>query len=88
MSSIFTFDYSVYGKVTSLNGEAEPGIILEAVSRERGCGNLQEETKSEHDGTFRIRGLQVGKTSKCMKGSDSPVTPWMQHGGRFPMRKQ
>ena len=51
---------SCYGKVTSLNGEAEPGIVLEAVSRSStGCENLQEESKTEQDGSFRIRGLQV-----------------------------
>ena len=51
---------SCYGKVTSLNGEAEPGIVLEAVSRpSAACENLQEESKTEQDGSFRIRGLQV-----------------------------
>ena len=51
---------SCYGKVTSLNGEAEPGIVLEAVSRSSAdCENLQEESKTEQDGSFRIRGLQV-----------------------------
>ena len=55
---------SCYGKVTSLNGEAEPGIVLEAVSRSSaGCENLQEESKTEQDGSFRIRGLQVRKGS-------------------------
>jgi len=52
--------FSCYGAVTSLNGEAEPGIIVEAVGRGTGnCQQLQEESKTEPDGSFRIRGLQV-----------------------------
>ncbi|ESO93836.1 hypothetical protein LOTGIDRAFT_104485 [Lottia gigantea] len=50
--------YSCYGKVTSLNGEGESDIIVEAVSAQ--CSNHQEESKTEQDGSFRIRGLQPG----------------------------
>ncbi len=66
-TAVVFHDRSCYGKVTSLNGEAEPAVVLEAVSRRddagagaAGCENLQEETKTEQDGAFRIRGLQVG----------------------------
>ena len=53
--------FSCYGSVVSLNGEAEPGVYLEAVGQQNGakCGQHQEETKTELDGTYRIRGLQV-----------------------------
>ncbi|XP_076438247.1 BOS complex subunit NOMO1-like [Babylonia areolata] len=50
--------YSCYGKVTSLNGEPEPGVVVEAVGQGEGCDLYQEEAKTEQDGTYRIRGLQ------------------------------
>lgn len=49
--------FSCYGTVTSLNGEPEAGVIVEAVGLKE-CSQFQEESKSEQDGTFRIRGLQ------------------------------
>lgn len=53
--------YSLYGMVTSLTGEAEIGIAVEAVGVPKGaCGQYQEEAISEQGGTFRIRGLQPG----------------------------
>jgi len=49
--------------VTSLSGEAEAGVHVEAVANvdtnSEVCRALQEETKTEVDGSFRIRGLQV-----------------------------
>lgn len=49
--------------VTSLSGEAEASIHVEAVANVNTnselCRALQEETKTELDGSFRIRGLQV-----------------------------
>lgn len=53
--------YSCYGSVTSLNGEPEQGIIVEAVGTGT-CGNFQEESKTEPDGSYRIRGLQPNCT--------------------------
>ncbi|GFT64984.1 nodal modulator 2 [Nephila pilipes] len=53
--------YSLYGMVTSLTGEAEIGIAVEAVGVPKGaCSQYQEEAISEQGGTFRIRGLQPG----------------------------
>ncbi|GFW16883.1 nodal modulator 2 [Trichonephila clavipes] len=53
--------YSLYGMVTSLTGEAEIGIAVEAVGVPKGaCSQYQEEAASEQGGTFRIRGLQPG----------------------------
>ncbi|XP_048249948.1 nodal modulator 1-like [Haliotis rufescens] len=49
--------YSCYGRVTSLNGEPEPGIVVEAVGQDK-CSGYQEESKTEQDGTYRIRGLE------------------------------
>ena len=63
------FMHSCYGSVTSLNGEPEPGVFVEAVGSGDGdCGFLQEESKTEQDGAYRIRGLQVkwGKTGHIM----------------------
>nr|KAG5688657.1 hypothetical protein BaRGS_017511 [Batillaria attramentaria] len=50
--------YSCYGRVTSLNGEPEPGVIVEAVGQGAGCEGFQEEAKTEQDGSYRIRGLE------------------------------
>lgn len=49
---------SCYGRVSSLNGEPEPGVLVEAVSVS-GLVQYQEESKTEQDGTYRIRGLSV-----------------------------
>ncbi|XP_059172926.1 BOS complex subunit NOMO1-like [Physella acuta] len=49
--------FSCFGKVTSLNGEPEPGIIIEALGK-GDCSVYQEESKTETDGSYRIRGLQ------------------------------
>ena len=46
--------------MTSLNGESEPGVFVEAVGTQPAdCAGLQEESKTENDGSFRIRGLKV-----------------------------
>ncbi|KAF7383822.1 hypothetical protein HZH68_014579 [Vespula germanica] len=49
--------FSAYGSVTSLNGESEAGLLVEAQGQ-ADCSNLQEEATTEENGTFRIRGLQ------------------------------
>ncbi|GIY27842.1 nodal modulator 2 [Caerostris extrusa] len=50
--------YSLYGMVTSLTGEAEIGIAVEAIGVPNGqCSQYQEEAVSEQEGNFRIRGL-------------------------------
>ncbi|KAK3770676.1 hypothetical protein RRG08_037868 [Elysia crispata] len=49
--------FSCFGRVTSLNGEPEPGVIIEALGQ-GDCSVYQEETKTEADGSYRIRGLQ------------------------------
>ncbi|XP_076818346.1 BOS complex subunit NOMO1-like [Clavelina lepadiformis] len=54
--------FSVYGKVTSLNGEPETGTVVRALSQsgENNCAGLGEEGTSGNDGSFRIRGLHPG----------------------------
>jgi hypothetical protein len=49
--------YSAYGVVTSLNGEPEEGVVVEAMGQDR-CSHFQEESSTESSGQFRIRGLQ------------------------------
>ncbi|XP_070547557.1 BOS complex subunit NOMO1-like [Ptychodera flava] len=49
--------FSCYGRITSLNGEAEPGVAIQASGTDN-CGEILEETVSDQDGTFRMRGLQ------------------------------
>ncbi|XP_015587289.1 nodal modulator 2 isoform X2 [Cephus cinctus] len=49
--------FSAYGSVTSLNGEPEPGLLVEAQGQGE-CSSLQEEATTEENGNFRIRGLQ------------------------------
>ncbi|XP_012278866.1 nodal modulator 3 isoform X2 [Orussus abietinus] len=49
--------FSAYGSVTSLNGEPEPGVLVEAQGQTN-CSSLQEEATTEQNGNFRIRGLQ------------------------------
>ena len=53
---------SCYGQVTSLNGEAEQGIIVEALGEGETCSLYQEESKTDQEGYYRIRGLQVRVT--------------------------
>ena len=50
--------FSVFGVLTSLRGDPEPGITLEAVGQGEACARFQEEGITGSDGQFRIRGLQ------------------------------
>ncbi|XP_071806150.1 BOS complex subunit NOMO1-like [Asterias amurensis] len=49
--------FSCFGVVTSLNGEPEPDIYLEAQGIDN-CGEVLEESMTDPEGKFRIRGLQ------------------------------
>ncbi|XP_054268312.1 BOS complex subunit NOMO2-like [Macrosteles quadrilineatus] len=50
--------YSALGTVTSLSGDPEPGVVVEAVGQgSQQCSQLQEESSTETSGQFRIRGL-------------------------------
>ncbi|CAI5792165.1 nodal modulator 1-like [Podarcis lilfordi] len=48
--------YSCYGTVSSLNGEPEQGISVEAVGQGE-CGVYGEDTVTDEEGKFRLRGL-------------------------------
>lgn len=53
--------YSAYGQVTYLNGEPFSNILVEAISiPTEVCSEHQEESSSEGNGFYRIRGLQPG----------------------------
>ena len=63
--------FSCYGSVTTLNGEPEASVSVEAVGTgsER-CAEYQEEANTESNGQFRIRGLFPGCHYKVqVKGS-------------------
>lgn len=49
--------FSAYGVVTSLNGEPEAGLLVEAKGQ-ADCADLLEEATTKEDGTWRIRGLE------------------------------
>lgn len=51
--------YSVFGSINSLNGDPFSNVIVEAVSIEP-CQQHQEESNTEVNGQYRIRGLQPG----------------------------
>ncbi|XP_033099080.1 nodal modulator 1-like [Anneissia japonica] len=51
--------FSCYGTVTSLNGEPEPNVALEARGLAIGnCEELMETALSDSNGEFRVRGLK------------------------------
>jgi len=49
--------FSLLGSVTTLAGDPQKKILVEAVGVDA-CSELQEETVTEADGTYRLRGLQ------------------------------
>lgn len=51
--------YSLFGQVTSLNGEPFPEVNIEATADEK-CSHHQEEATTEKNGKYRIRGLNPG----------------------------
>lgn len=44
--------------MSSLNGEPEQGVAVEAVGQ-KDCGIYGEDTVTDEEGKFRLRGLQV-----------------------------
>ncbi|XP_041958584.1 LOW QUALITY PROTEIN: nodal modulator 1 [Alosa sapidissima] len=55
----FKTAYSCYGSVQSLSGDAEPGVAVEAVGQAE-CSLYSEDTVTDDDGRFRLRGLLPG----------------------------
>lgn len=54
----FRTAYSCYGTVSSLNGEPEQGVAVEAVGQ-KDCSIYGEDTVTDEEGKFRLRGLLV-----------------------------
>lgn len=63
--------FSIFGTITSLNGEPFSGVTVEAVTDDR-CGGHLEESTSEFNGGYRIRGLQPGCTYSVKVRTDGP----------------
>uniref|UniRef100_A0A671LFQ9 Nodal modulator 1-like n=1 Tax=Sinocyclocheilus anshuiensis TaxID=1608454 RepID=A0A671LFQ9_9TELE len=57
----FKTAYSCYGTVQSIGGDAEQGVAVEAVGQGE-CGMYSEDTVTDEEGRFRLRGLRVGNT--------------------------
>uniref|UniRef100_A0A8C1DGW9 Nodal modulator n=1 Tax=Cyprinus carpio carpio TaxID=630221 RepID=A0A8C1DGW9_CYPCA len=55
----FKTAYSCYGTVQSIGGDAEQGVAVEAVGQ-RECGVYSEDTITDEEGRFRLRGLRPG----------------------------
>ncbi|XP_034104568.1 nodal modulator 3 [Drosophila albomicans] len=53
------FAYSIFGAITSLNGDPFAEVNVQAIATES-CQHQQEEATSELNGQYRIRGLQPG----------------------------
>lgn len=54
----FSCHNSCYGTVSSLNGEPEQGVAVEAVGQ-KDCSIYGEDTVTDEEGKFRLRGLLV-----------------------------
>lgn len=65
--------YSVFGKITTLSGDAFGNVMVEAVSTSDACSNHQEEAVTESNGQYRIRGLQTGCDYKIRLQKNSNV---------------
>lgn len=52
---------SCYGTVQSIGGDAEQGVSVEAVGQGE-CGMYSEDTVTDEEGRFRLRGLRVRLT--------------------------
>lgn len=50
----------MFGKITTLSGDPFANVMVEAVSTSEKCSNHQEESTTESNGQYRIRGLQTG----------------------------
>ena len=58
MFRFFSHPSSCYGTVSSLNGEPEQGVAVEAVGQ-NDCSIYGEDTVTDEEGKFRLRGLLV-----------------------------
>lgn len=56
--SRYLISHSCYGAVQSLSGDAERDVAVEAVGQDE-CSLYSEDTVTDEDGRFRLRGLLV-----------------------------
>lgn len=55
---LYIYSCSCYGAVQSLSGDAERDVAVEAVGQDE-CSLYSEDTVTDEDGRFRLRGLLV-----------------------------
>lgn len=55
---VLSLNKSCYGTVSSLNGEPEQGVAVEALGQ-KDCSIYGEDTVTDEEGKFRLRGLLV-----------------------------
>ncbi|OQR78853.1 nodal modulator 1-like [Tropilaelaps mercedesae] len=65
--------YSVMGRVSSITGEAESDVELEAMSE--ACDRHEEDATSDENGHFRIRGLRENCVYQLQLKRGDPDTP-------------
>lgn len=65
--------YSVKGRVTSITGEAESDVELEAISE--ACDRHEEDATSDENGRYRIRGLRENCVYKLQLKQSDPDIP-------------
>lgn len=68
MFCFFSCHSSCYGTVSSLNGEPEQGVAVEAVGQSD-CSIYGEDTVTDEEGKFRLRGLLVRLWTFFVSGS-------------------
>lgn len=63
----------MFGKISTLSGDAYGSAMVEAISTSDACSNHQEEAMTEFNGQYRIRGLQTGCDYKIRLQKNSNV---------------
>lgn len=81
---VFSCHTSCYGTVSSLNGEPEQGVAVEAVGQ-KDCSMYGEDTVTDEEGKFRLRGLLV---RLCIWSGVSPFCQWSLGGMAWASRPE
>lgn len=76
MCSVSPRPSSCYGTVSSLNGEPEQGVAVEAVGQSD-CSIYGEDTVTDEEGKFRLRGLLVRLRTCLTRGFFCTVQRWL-----------
>lgn len=72
------FASSCYGAVQSLSGDAERDVAVEAVGQGE-CSLYNEDTVTDEEGRFRLRGLLVREGFKPWGGLNYPILQMQKH---------